>query len=421
MMPKSQHLLMRPFSVIFVSICVLLLLLLTSCVDSFDQTLRQNVNIVVVDGTITNLAEPQVVRLNRSKSDSLTGRFGTLPITKALVEVIVDSGQVVTLRETSAGRYQAPDGFRGQIGHSYQLRFTLIDGFRYQSNAEVMPAVPPITKVSETFNPTSLPAQRYDGVFNPFRGANELSIDWQDPANQHNYYRWDWKLWEKQDWCHTCNKGFYYINNPYNPADKTKYEDCTPSTQFNSSFDGYFVNDYTCRTACWEIIRNFDLNIFDDQFSNGGLIQGRKVAQIPYYQDKGCLVEIRQSSSTAAAYRFNKLAQEQTQNNGGIADTPPTALVGNVHNVANRRERIVGYFTASAVAPLRYWLDRKQNTGRFPGLFVALNGRLPSPEGIDKDPNDGKPKPQELSRPLPTAVCVDSDTRTPNRPQGWQD
>lgn len=100
-------------------------LLTVSCVDSFDQTLPQNVNIIVVDGTITNIVEPQVIFLNRSKSDSLTGRFGTLPLTGIKVDVIVDSSQVITFSETDAGRYQAPDGFKGQIGHSYQLRFML--------------------------------------------------------------------------------------------------------------------------------------------------------------------------------------------------------------------------------------------------------------------------------------------------------
>lgn len=398
----------------FFLVVLLMALVVVSCVDPLDQTLIQRVDVVVIDGTITNLNELQVVYLNRSKSDPLTGRFGTLPLTKATVNIVVDSVQVVPLRETEPGRYQAPDGFTGQVDHAYQLRFTLTDGSRYESAPEIMPAVPPIANVTQRFNLTTLPAQQYDGSYNAYRGANEFFVNWQDPADQHNYYRWDWRDYEKQDWCHTCTTGFYYVNSPINGA---TYEDCYPGNGTN----GYFVNDYSCRTPCWEIVRNYDLNVFDDRLSNGGMNTGRRVAQIPYYQDRGALVEIRQSSLTAQAYRYYKLAQEQSQNNGGIADPPPTALVGNIKNVANVQERVVGYFGISAVAPVRYWLDRKENTGPYPGLFRGINGILPSPEGAARDPNTDLPKPNVSSRPTPTAVCVESDTRTQTKPVGWQD
>ena len=109
-------------------------------------------------------------------------------------------------------------------------------------------------------------------------------------------------------------------------------------------------------------------------YTDGGLIAGQPVAQIPFYQHGPCLVEIRQAALTPLAYQFYKNFQNQTQNNGGVADTPPTITIGNVWNVANGRETVVGVFTASAVATVRYWLDRKDTQGSPPGLFLALNG-----------------------------------------------
>ncbi len=400
----------------------------TACVAPFEQTLSERVNLIVVEGTLTNLDEPQSIRLNRSKSDSLTGRFGSLPLTGLPVEIVMDSAQVIVLHETEAGHYQAPDGFRGQVGHRYQLRFTLKDGTRYESNQEVMPAVPAIDRVSARFNPTSLPAQLYNGTINQYRGAHEVSVDWQDPADVHNYYRWDWQLWERQDWCHTCIQGFYEAYDPNEPT--KRFEDCYAPPQFQFLGDNYggyvyyFVNDYPCRTRCWEILYNTGLNVFDDRYSNGGRIEGRGIARIPYYQSSGCLIEIRQSSLTPEAYTYFSLFQVQTQNAGGIADTPPTALGGNVKNKANDRENVVGYFTASAVSARRYWIDRNDATGQPQGLFEALNGRLPSREEAI-DPNTGKGKPKD---PLigvvpkePAALCVPSDSRTPVKPEGWRD
>lgn len=81
------------------------LLLLTSCVDPESIILRGTVDIIVVDGTITNVGEPQIIRLNRSKADPATGRFGTTPITKATVDVVVDSAEVVICHETVDGNY----------------------------------------------------------------------------------------------------------------------------------------------------------------------------------------------------------------------------------------------------------------------------------------------------------------------------
>ncbi|WP_080056939.1 DUF4249 domain-containing protein [Spirosoma aerolatum] len=384
------------------------LILPTACVDLLETPLTQRVNVIVVDGTLTNLNEDQKIHINRAKSDSLTGRFGSLPITKARVEVVVDSTQILVFTETdTAGAYRSPAGFRAQPGHAYQLRFTLSDGTQYRSTTEVMVPVPAIDRVHTKFNPASLPATLGDGTINQYRGAHEITIDFQDPANQHNYYRWDWLLWEKQDWCRTC------INNEYVIAllDRNPpiiIEDCYGQKVDN----GYFVSDYQCRTQCWEILRNYTTNVFDDVYSNGGQILGRSVAQIPFYQQNGCLVQLRQSSLTKAAYQYYRTVEEQTQNNGGVATTPPTGLVGNIRNVANEHESVIGYFTASSVSVALDWIDRKDATGRPPGLFIALNNRPPS-----QPFNTGG----YGSKDYPTATCVPSDGRTPNKPLGWRD
>lgn len=86
---------MRSF-VLLLTTSLIALVIPVACVDSLDLTLRQRVNVIVVDGTITNLNEPQVIRLNRSKSDSLTGRFGSQPLTDVRVDILVDSIQCMS-------------------------------------------------------------------------------------------------------------------------------------------------------------------------------------------------------------------------------------------------------------------------------------------------------------------------------------
>ncbi|WP_461132532.1 DUF4249 domain-containing protein [Spirosoma lituiforme] len=425
------------------------LLLPWACVDPEDVRVRGTNDIIVVDGTITNLAEPQLIKLNRSTADPLTGRFGSKPITKATVEVVVDSTQVIGCHETVDGSYQLPSDFKGQIGHAYQLRFTLNDGVTYESTPQIMPPVPPITKVSATFNPKSLSPQLLGG----YTAAHDIFIESQDPVEQHNYYRWEWKLYERQYWCKTCTQGVYttykvvpflYKDRSYFVTGSELYEDCFRPMVGMERFDApevpndYWNYEYRCRAACWEIIYGYDILVFDDRDSNGGLISRQRIAQIPFYDYQPGLVDVRQLSLTADAYRYYKLFQDQTQNTGGLADTPPSALGGNVHQVAQPEVKTVGFFTASAASLEHYWLDRKDIQGIAYGaldpsgahlqlgddLFYALNQRRPNPEpsppyqgGRDAAkvwiwPNTDRP---------PMAPCLQSDNRTPYKPEGWRE
>ncbi len=148
-----------------------------------------------------------------------------------------------------------------------------------------------------------------------------------DPPGERNFYGWSWTLWEKQDWCGSVKA----------------YDQST----------GYY--DYNCRTKCWELLFSENLTLFADTYSDGRTVTGQVVAKIPYYQpvspiSAGALVEIRQYSLSPGAYRYFKLLTDQTQNTGGLADTPPTPLIGNIRNLGNEIDIVTGYFTASSGA-----------------------------------------------------------------------
>jgi hypothetical protein len=392
-----------------------------ACVDPWENTLPATNDVLVVDGTITDRPETQTIQLNRSKADSITGRFGSIPLTKAQVTILVDSSQVVVCQETTPGSYQLPSDFKGQIGHAYQLRFTLADGSRYLSNQQVMQPVPPISKVTAQFNRKAIAPPFAD---NRFTAGHDLFIDFTDPVDQRNYYRWKWTLYEPQAWCRSCYEGVYAKNllEPIVPATypyyyqstQQPYEDCfyPPLGSFPRNRLANQYADNPCRTQCWEILHSQSINVFSDRYSNGGLITRRSVASIPFYQESPCLVDIRQESLPVAAFQYYDLFQQQTQRTGGLSDTPPSALGGNIHNQANAAEGVIGYFTASSVALTHYYLTRTDTQGaEAPGLFFALHGRPPVVgtylDFILNLPNDR------------TALCVPLDRRTPLKPEGW--
>ncbi|MCY7351480.1 MAG: DUF4249 domain-containing protein [Cytophagaceae bacterium] len=368
----------------------ILLLGLSACVAPYEGNFVTDAVLLVVDGTVTDLPEKQVVKIARAQL--FNGIPATIPVEGARAEILVNGQTLIALREgTVKGQYEAPDDFRGKVGSSYQLRFQ-IGSQSYESSVEVMPGVPPIGKVYDRFDAA--------GVVNIEKTralpANLIYIDFQDRADARNFYRWNWTLWEQQTWCATCQQGIYNLS----------ANALSGSCQTTRSLLPSNLYDYNCLGSCWEIIRNLDVNLFDDAYSKGRPVVGRLVATIPYYQNLGALIEIRQSSLSREAYRYFKLLQDQSQNTGGLADTPPAPLLGNVRNRTDEQDKVTGYFGASSVASVRYWLDRQNVSGLPINLFVGLNNRPANPE------------PPSALRP-PTAVCVPGEGRTPFKPVGW--
>lgn len=374
---------------------------LLACVDRFEPELNANTNLVVVDGIVTDLAKPQTIRITRSRSsrDSTT----SIPIQRAAVTVTVNGTTALRLTEVQPGLYQFPADFRGRVGNMYQLSFRTEEGVTYESSVETMASVPPVLRSYDQFNAQGIKTTA-DSRPVP---TNDVYIDFQDPAGQTNFYLWRWRLYENQAWCATCEQGRYKVvdigpvgSGPINVLG------CVRDTTLGI----YNLFDYPCRGVCWDIFYSTAVNTFADVYANGQLQVGRKVASIPIYQRDQALVVIEQLSLSTNAYRYYKLFADQTQNTGTLADTPPAPIAGNVRNVANDRENVVGYFSAASVAVQPHKLTRQNvTTGSFQGLFYAINRRFPS---LDL-------KPDGTRNGIPSALCLPGRTRTDVTPPGW--
>jgi hypothetical protein len=357
---------------------------LVACVEPYSPALNLNGQKLTVEATITDQPESQFVKLSYAVAKPFS-EFEIVPVSGASAQVVVNGSTTLALQENPAGTYQLPEGFRGKVGERYRLRFTTSDGRRYESGEETLRAVPTVDSTYDRFDPKAISRSTDRSQFWP---AHIVYANFNDPAGERNYYGWSWTLWEKQDWC--------------------------GSVKTFGQPTGYY--DYNCRTKCWELLFSETLTVFADTYSDGRTVTGQEVARIPYYQavspiSAGALVEIRQYSLSPGAYRYLKLLVDQTQNTGGLADTPPTPLVGNVRNLADETELVTGYFTASSVAKRRHWIDRSTGYGPPIGLFLALNGRPPNPEPFSCNGYGCRP---------PTFYCIPSATRTPNQPDGWR-
>lgn len=365
---------------------VLILTGLYSCIDPYDVDFNQENKILVVQGLLTNdIENPDTIKIQYSVyTNGYTRAKPAWPFD--VYFYLINSKQKIELVQTGIGIFVPPPNFSIEPSEKYTLNFTLYDAEKgeqkYQSSPQQASITPPILNIHDSFNPQSRLSE--DGK--KFVSSNDVFIDFQDPASQKNYYLWRYIHFEKLEECITCYSSIY---SPYT-------ESCIPMP---GSRQPYY--DYTCMTMCYGIMKSDKVNVFSDLASDGRLITGKRVAQIPFYFVSGCLVEIQQMCISPDAYTFYKNLESQTQTNGGLADTPPTAIVGNISNITNPEEKIVGYFSVVNIQKKRHWIDRATATGERSNILGHVVVHDPSPMA-------------------PLATCKKSATRTPFKPEGWQ-
>ena len=180
----------------------------------------------------------------------------------------------------------------------------------------------------------------------------------------------------------------------------------------DTTIRSYVYYDYPCRSQCWEILYSSRIDIFSDVYTNGKLQIGHRVATIPAYGGKPGLLAIEQLSLSANAYRYYKLFADQVQNTGTLADSPPAPIVGNMKNLSNAQENVVGYFSAASVATYSYKFNRR-NLGI--NKFISLL-RSTTRRNANRETDRGN---AIFGSQFPSAICIPSRTRTDLLPPGW--
>lgn len=373
---------------------IILCLLWVSCVEVYDVNYRFNAEVITVDGFVTN-GYGLTVTLKTARSEKAT--YYSVPLRNCEVEVRVGDGSVVKLTEYESGVYMAPATFNGQVGQTYQLHFRTPTGKVYESEKEQLRASPEIDKVYHKYN--------RDGILDRTGkrvafSSLDVYVDFKDPANERNFYLWRWTDYEEQGLCATCEGG---------KLDSKTFV-CIPERNSRT------IYDYRCDAPCWEIFYSNEITVFSDIYSNGRQVQAQQVAKIPFYvmgggfANRAALVEIQQLAISPNAYEYYKLLRDQAQNTGNLTDTPPSAIIGNVRNIDDSTEEVVGYFGTAGVAKSRHFIDKRPYSNAYKYLML---GREPSLEP------DTPPMPPLFESRPPLAPCVQSATRTPIRPAGW--
>jgi Domain of unknown function (DUF4249) len=363
-------------------------LMALACVEPFDLSFGSQKEILFIEADLNDSDKEQFISIKKNLPASSSIDY--LPVENAKVEVIENKTIPYSCIYLTEGKYKLPAGFKVKVGVPYTLKFQF-EGKTYESSVETATPVPTIDNVYSVFKEKGIPylSRNLDG--------HEIYIDTKDLATPNQNYLWQWRLFEKQSFCMSCEGGRYFTS----PEPLGR---CVEDANLKRRGVTY---DYICKSDCWEIFYNEDINIMSDIYSNGQTIKGRLVAKVPFFQFKGALIEVQQYSVSKFAFDYYNIMINQAQRNGTLADTPPAGLIGNVKNTADKTEPVGGIFMVSSKTTKSFWIERNENYQGISAIGL-LKGRQVNPE----------PSGTDTTRP-PYAPCVEDKNRTAIKPAGW--
>ncbi len=287
----------------FIHIICWSFLVVAGCIDPYETEVEQGPERLVVIGRITNLEESYFVTLSNSGNYSQQVDGLSSFITGATVTIMDENGGCVELYERETGRYYSrPGEYKGEIGMSYFVDIILPSGKHVRSEPERMLQPPEISRVYYEYNPGSELERRGFYVY----------VDTNDPENQNNYYKWETVSWWLYSW-----------------------------------------------DPCWNRVPDFQpFNILSDQKINGNRIEKRFMKVVPYNSRQPYVVTVNQMALNENAYDFLDRVNDQLNLSGSIFDPPPTFIRGNLYNVDDPDDIVLGYFYTAGVATHEVAVDR---------------------------------------------------------------
>lgn len=350
-----------------------------SCVEPVDAEYDLKPDIVFIDAYALSEVGISTVTITKSVFEFQT--YSLRNVLNASVEIEnINTGERIEFAEDISGIYVSPPDFAVVEGEMWKLYIEFEDGKKVESKIQTVSPSVPIDNVNLEYSPEIT----FDADFGEFIPGHRVSIDWQDPAGEKNFYLWKYRTFEPLYVCKTCERGIY------------RNGSCGP-TGFN--FGPRYYN-YLCDPTCWQIKYGKDLPIYDDKLADGIAVSNREIAVLPFYRRPDILIEIQQYSLDETAFEYFKVINSQVSESGGLNAPPPAALLGNLFNPNDPDDLVLGQFTTAGVSTKSIYIDRS--------LLSESPIRPDDPIILENCPSC----PQSFP-------CEESAFRTAVKPDGW--
>lgn len=309
---------------------IALFFVLTSCVQEYWPDLNtNNEQLLIVDGKISNFPGPYIVKLS---SSSALNNLIENPVKMANVSIIDLEGNQENLTETSPGTYKtSPDGMRGIIGHSYQIKIDLNNGKHYESKFEEL--LPPVD-VDSVYVEEKL--QIGENVIESDKEGYQFYVNSKMASNAKTYFYWE--IEETYEYHSDYKIIFLYDGRRYDPTEDNPF-----GLARTVNKDSLFY--------CWKTQMVPELFSYSTEYLSIPTISKLPLHFIPFTDERLRFkygIQVKQYTISEDAYVFLDKLKQQNSNQDALFSTQPFQIRGNVVNLDDPSEPVLGYFMAAS-------------------------------------------------------------------------
>ncbi|MCE7862024.1 MAG: DUF4249 domain-containing protein [Bacteroidetes bacterium CHB5] len=371
------------------------LLLLVGCLDPYNPpVIIQNKNILVVEGFLN--ATSNSIRVTLSRTLPLYSQSANPAEKNAIVVLEEEGGSPQSLNEVEDGIY-AMENLNLSNSKRYRL-FIRTETSEYRSEYIHLKQSPPLDDVNWVATD--------DGV--------EISVSAHDPTNQTRYYQWKYL----ETWRYTADylSAYIYKND---------------SVLYRNSDEFTYV--------CYKTEPSNNIIIKSTSLLSNDIVNGFVIHLIPKGSRKVASrysILVQQRALDEDAYNYFTQLQKTTETVGGLFDPLPSQVTGNMYNVHDASEPVIGYFMGGGVQEKVIFINRtdlpfslQQFDGEVSNCLIdtiaswEVPNHFPQQQLIEGYPENPNLEPYQhnffLVVPQPCTDCRLKDSGTTTKPDFW--
>lgn len=323
-------------------ILILPLMLLLGCRDEFMPDVDGYENLLVVDGMITTEYGPYTIKLSRT---SEVNKPDYKPLSGCEVRIEENAGEIEVLTEEEPGVYKTSrDGIQGKVGKSYRLSIITPEGKEYAS--EFIEMKPEVEIDSIRAELQFKESQDYPRPL----GGYQFYVTTKPAEEDANIL---WKM--KETYEYTSQFKINYIYRGMG-IEEFQNSDTLYRCWKTQTIDQFFTS--STRPLTGTQITNQPLHFVNSS---------TKRLQVRYS------LLVKQYNLNNEAYQYWNELREQIASDDFLFASQPYQILGNVSNVDDAEEAVLGYFTVGSVTTKRAFFNK-------PDIEFFYNKCVPNPD-----------------------------------------